>query len=83
MNQPEALLIVFFFFFFGWGGTDFVTLLISEVFEPKYGLFSCTAKTNLFYPATTSPLMGSNYIHLFEFIGKVKYIYDNNNLFID
>ncbi|ORZ11832.1 hypothetical protein BCR42DRAFT_96695 [Absidia repens] len=50
---------------------DFVTLLISEVFEPKYGLFSCTSKTNLFYPATTSPLMGSNYIHLFEFVGKV------------
>ncbi|CAO3577234.1 unnamed protein product [Absidia cylindrospora] len=57
---------------------DFVTLLISEVFEPKYGLFSCTSKTNLFYPATTSPLMGSNYIHLFEFVGKMigKAIYE-------
>ncbi|KAI8336574.1 hypothetical protein BC941DRAFT_427474 [Chlamydoabsidia padenii] len=57
---------------------DFVTLLISEVFDPKYGLFSCTAETNLFYPATTSSLLGSNHIHLFEFIGKMigKAIYE-------
>ncbi|KAI8100057.1 uncharacterized protein BX664DRAFT_322764 [Halteromyces radiatus] len=57
---------------------DFVTLLVSEVFKPEYGLFSCTTETNLFYPATTSSLFGSNHLQLFEFIGKMigKAIYE-------
>lgn len=45
-------------------------MLISEAFEPNYGLFSVT-KLNHFYPSATSSVQGRNHIQLFEFIGKV------------
>ncbi|CAO3647479.1 unnamed protein product [Mucor hiemalis] len=48
---------------------DFLTMMISEAFEPNYGLFSST-KTNSFYPSATSIVHGRNHILLFEFIGK-------------
>ncbi|KAI9486304.1 MAG: hypothetical protein EXX96DRAFT_548582 [Benjaminiella poitrasii] len=48
---------------------DFLTMLISEAFEPNYGLFSST-KHNSFYPSATSSIHGRHYIELFEFIGK-------------
>lgn len=44
-------------------------MMISEAFEPNYGLFSST-KTNSFYPSATSIVHGRNHILLFEFIGK-------------
>lgn len=47
-----------------------MTMLISEAFEPNYGLFSST-KLNHFYPSATSSVHGRNHIQLFEFIGKV------------
>ncbi|KAI8986495.1 hypothetical protein BDB01DRAFT_785829 [Pilobolus umbonatus] len=49
---------------------DFITTLISEAFEPNFGLFSAT-KLNKFYPNMASHVHGSNHIQLFEFIGKV------------
>ncbi|KAI8359953.1 hypothetical protein BD560DRAFT_184548 [Blakeslea trispora] len=49
---------------------DFLTLMISEAFEPDVGLFSAT-KQNTFYPSAASSVHGKNHIQLFEFIGKV------------
>ncbi|KAI8330947.1 hypothetical protein EDC96DRAFT_555573 [Choanephora cucurbitarum] len=49
---------------------DFLTMMISEAFEPNVGLFSAT-KQNSFYPSATSSIHGKNHIQLFEFIGKV------------
>lgn len=48
---------------------DFLTMLISEAFEPNYGLFTAT-KLNSFYPSATSSIHGQDHISLFEFIGK-------------
>ncbi|KAI8884282.1 HECT-domain-containing protein [Backusella circina FSU 941] len=48
---------------------DFITMLISEAFEPNHGLFAAT-KTNSYYPNPTSSVHGANHIQLFEFIGK-------------
>ncbi|KAI7882113.1 uncharacterized protein EV154DRAFT_39833 [Mucor mucedo] len=50
---------------------DFLTMMISEAFEPNYGLFTST-KLNSFYPSATSSVHGRNHIQLFEFIGKVR-----------
>ncbi|KAI8055570.1 uncharacterized protein B0P05DRAFT_288472 [Gilbertella persicaria] len=49
---------------------DFLTMMISEAFEPNVGLFAAT-KQNSFYPSATSSIHGKNHIQLFEFIGKV------------
>ncbi|KAI7900959.1 uncharacterized protein BX663DRAFT_140672 [Cokeromyces recurvatus] len=48
---------------------DFLTMLISEAFEPNYDLFSLT-KHNSFYPSATSGFIDRQHIELFEFIGK-------------
>ncbi|CEP11047.1 hypothetical protein [Parasitella parasitica] len=48
---------------------EFLTMMITEAFEPNYGLFSST-KSNSFYPNATSSVHGSHHIQLFEFIGK-------------
>jgi ubiquitin-protein ligase E3 B len=48
-------------------------MMISEAFEPNYGLFAAT-KTNSYYPSPASSVHGTNHIQLFEFIGKVSLI---------
>ncbi|KAI8982003.1 hypothetical protein BDF20DRAFT_817457 [Mycotypha africana] len=49
---------------------DFLTMLISEAFQPGYGLFTAT-RLNSFYPSLTSFVHGTSRIELFGFIGKV------------
>ncbi|KAL0084134.1 hypothetical protein F4703DRAFT_1859369 [Phycomyces blakesleeanus] len=50
---------------------DFISLLVAEVFKPSCELFAATPKTNLFYPAASSHIIGASHVAYFELIGKI------------
>jgi ubiquitin-protein ligase E3 C len=47
------------------------TTLSNVAFDPNYGLWAVTPKTNLMYPSSTSHLIHSNSLELYTFLGRI------------